>query len=155
MTLDEAISHALKVARQNEDSAILYKNCKEIKRDTYEVLTAEAAEQKCLSCAADHRQLAEWLTDYKELKNSVGAVKLELLKEAQAELEKRGNMLHDAIEELEEAKRLLKMAVEDINSYVDCYEAHCDECCCTQDNRCHWKHEEAALKLIGEDENET
>lgn len=68
MTIDEAISHALEVARQNEDSAILYKNCKEIKRDTYEVLTAEAAEQKCLSCAADHRQLAEWLKELKDLR---------------------------------------------------------------------------------------
>lgn len=70
MTIDETISHALEVARQNEDSAILYKNCKEIKRDTYEVLTAEAAEQKCLSCVADHRQLAEWLTELKEWKEN-------------------------------------------------------------------------------------
>lgn len=73
MTIDEAISHALEVVRQNEDSAILYKNCKEIKRDTYEVLTAEAAEQKCLSCAADHRQLAEWLTELKEAKRLLKA----------------------------------------------------------------------------------
>ena len=54
--------------------------------------------------------------------------------------------------ELKEAKRLLKLAVEDINYYVDCYEAHCDECCCSQDNHCHWKHEAEVLKLIGEDE---
>ena len=58
------------------------------------------------------------------------------------------------LKELKEAKRLLKMAVEDINFYVDCYEAHCDECCCSQDNHCHWKHEAEALKLIGEDEDE-
>ena len=51
--------------------------------------------------------------------------------------------------ELREAKRLLKLAVDDISYYVDCYEAHCDECCCNQDNHCHWKHEAAALKLIG------
>lgn len=48
-------------------------------------------------------------------------------------------------------KELLRKAVEDINYYVDCYEAHCDECCCNQDNHCHWKHEAEALKLIGED----
>lgn len=51
--------------------------------------------------------------------------------------------------ELRQAKRLLKAAVEDINYYVDCYEAHCDECCCDHDNHCHWKHEAEALALIG------
>lgn len=73
------------------------------------------------------------------------------VEENQQSLEKRDKMLRDTAAELCEAKRLLKMAVEDINSYVDCYEAHCDECCCSQDNHCHWKHEEAALKLIGDD----
>ena len=53
--------------------------------------------------------------------------------------------------ELKEAKRLLKAAVEDINYYVDCYEAHCDGCCCDQNNHCHWKHEAEALALIGEE----
>jgi hypothetical protein len=69
----------------------------------------------------------------------------------------RCRQLAEWLTELKEAKRLLKMAVEDINSYVDCvdcYEAHCDECCCSQDNHCHWKHEAEALKLIGEDEDE-
>lgn len=80
MTIDEAIRHAEEVARQNEDSAILYKNCKEIKRDTYEVLTAEAAEQKCLSCAAEHRQLAAWLQELKEAKKFIRKLQNELLK---------------------------------------------------------------------------
>lgn len=48
-------------------------------------------------------------------------------------------------------KELLKAAVEDINYYVDCYEAHCEECCCDQNNHCHWKHEAEAHALIGED----
>lgn len=56
--------------------------------------------------------------------------------------------------ELKEAKRLLKAAVEDINYYVDCYEAHCDECCCDHDNQCHWKHEGEVLKLIGGADND-
>jgi hypothetical protein len=116
MTLDEAIAHCLEVAEQNEIDAITYKNCKEIKTNLYEKLTAEKVENDCRECAADHRQLAKWLT------------------------------------ELKEAKRLLKAAVEDINFYVDCYEAHCDECCCDHDNHCHWKHEAEALKLIGGEE---
>ncbi len=159
LTLDEAIKHCLEAARQNEDSAILYKNCKEIKRNTYEVLTAEAAEQKCLSCAAEHRQLAEWLKELKELKNSVGAVELELLKEAQAELEKRGNMLHDAIAELEEVKQLLKAAVDDLK-----FESQCRNCKHEQtglDNICNgcrgnkyeWRYGDEALKLIGDESN--
>ena len=57
--------------------------------------------------------------------------------------------LAEWLTELKEAKRLLKAAVEDINYYVDCYEAHCDECCCDHDNHCHWNHEAEALALIG------
>lgn len=64
------------------------------------------------------KKIAEWLSELKELRNSVGAVKLELLKEAQAELEKRGNMLYDAIAELEEAKRLLKDTTSDIHDML-------------------------------------
>ena len=62
--------------------------------------------------------------------------------------------LAEWLQELKEAKRLLKAAVEDINFYVDCYEAHCDECCCDHDNHCHWKHEAEALKLIGGTDND-
>lgn len=66
MTLDEAIKHCLEVAEQNEISAITYKNCKEIKTNMYEKLTAEKAENDCRECAADHRQLAEWLNELKQ-----------------------------------------------------------------------------------------
>ena len=66
MTLDEAIRHCEEVAERNETSAITYKNCKEIKTNMYEKLTAEKAESDCIQCAADHRQLAEWLTELKE-----------------------------------------------------------------------------------------
>lgn len=75
----------------------------------------------------------------------------ESAKDNQEALEKRDKMLRDTVAELCEAKRLLKAAVEDINYYVDCYEAHCDECCCDHDNHCHWKHADEALALIGEE----
>lgn len=72
-------------------------------------------------------------------------------------------------EKYDEAKRLLKMAVEDfkeINSDIltcKCckwYSAETDECTFYPDDTpceqiCGWKHEGEALKLIGEDENET
>ena len=73
LSIDEAIAHALEVAGEQQkraDSAELI--------DVLDGLDVEA----CKECAADHRQLAEWLTDYKELKNSIGAVKLSNMKEA-------------------------------------------------------------------------
>lgn len=59
MTIDEAISHALEVAGEQQeraDSAELI--------DILDGLDVEA----CKQCAADHRQLAEWLTELKEAK---------------------------------------------------------------------------------------
>lgn len=64
------------------------------------------------------------------------------------------NACDQFIAEREEYKRLLKAAVNDINFYVDCFEACCDECCCDHDNHCHWKHEAEALKLIGGETDE-
>ena len=78
MTIDEAIKHCLEVADKNEISAITFKNCKEIKTNMYEKLTAEKAESDCLQCATDHRQLAEWLTDYKELREKIKKLEKEL-----------------------------------------------------------------------------
>lgn len=75
MTIDEAIAHALEVAGEQQeraDSAELI--------DILDGLDVES----CKECAADHRQLAEWLTDYKELKNSIGAIKLSNMKETLA-----------------------------------------------------------------------
>ena len=142
MTIDEAIKHCLEVAEEQEKDA-------EYHREWHE----NYYEKDCRECATEHRQLAEWLTDYKELKNSIGAAKFSNMKEA-LELIREYKAENIAQKKLiAEYKRLLKAAVEDINYYVDCYEAHCDECCCNQNNHCHWKHEAEALALIGEDTN--
>lgn len=53
MTIDEAIAHALEVAEKNE--------CKMTSDDGYTDVSMKR-------CAADHRQLAEWLTELKEAK---------------------------------------------------------------------------------------
>ena len=54
MTLDEAIKHAEEVAEEKEkEGKLLYES--------------EAAIIGCLKCAGEHRQLAEWLKDYKRL----------------------------------------------------------------------------------------
>lgn len=57
MTLDEAIIHAEYVAESNEDMANAYHT------DEGVYLREES---KCRKCAEEHRQLAEWLTEFKE-----------------------------------------------------------------------------------------
>ena len=69
MTIDEAIAHALEVAGEQQeraDSAELI--------DILGGLDVEA----CKECAADHRQLAEWLTELKEAKRLVAQLKAKL-----------------------------------------------------------------------------
>lgn len=60
MTIDEAIAHCLEVAEQNEAKA---------QKIGVQFLgtTKDREATECRECAADHRQLAEWLKDYKEL----------------------------------------------------------------------------------------
>lgn len=53
MTLDEAIEHCEEVAMDNINHANLLWNTKE--------------KERCEDCAKEHRQLAEWLKDYKRL----------------------------------------------------------------------------------------
>lgn len=66
MTIDEAIKHCEKVAEKNEKKAE-YRP----RMDYYDEIESRT---DCLECAADHRQLAKWLTELKEAKR--------LLKEA-------------------------------------------------------------------------
>ena len=61
LTLDEAIKHCLEVAEQNTQGL-------------YDVIAlggqnpTQEEIARCEECAADHRQLAEWLTELKELR---------------------------------------------------------------------------------------
>lgn len=68
MSLNEAIKHAEEVAKQNEDDAIVYSNCKNHKKNLYEIGLAENIEKKCRKCAEEHRQIAEWLKELKQLR---------------------------------------------------------------------------------------
>ena len=58
MTIEEAIKHCLETAEQLEERANI----------PYKVEDSELQDNACRECAADHRQLAEWLTELKELK---------------------------------------------------------------------------------------
>ena len=54
MLLDEAIKHCKEVAEEKEKEGKL-------------LCDSEAGSNGCLKCAEEHRQLAEWLKDYKQL----------------------------------------------------------------------------------------
>lgn len=71
MTIDEAIKHCEEVAERYERM-----------EDSHD----DKLKEECLQCAAEHRQLAEWLRELKELRNSVGGVKLSNMKEALASI---------------------------------------------------------------------
>ena len=68
MTLDEAIRHAEEVAEEQEK---LYRLCPVTdygcKGDEYCNSLKNHEYDGCLKCAEEHRQLAEWLKDYKRL----------------------------------------------------------------------------------------
>ena len=133
LTLDEVIKHCLEVAEENDLAAGTYEILAENNHNTYERLTAETNSSRCAECAADHRQLAEWLT------------------------------------ELKEAKRLLRLAVEDfakldrVNTRVrNCMipDMDCADCPLSWDSvddsvePCHsWRSTNEALKLRGDNES--
>ena len=147
MTIDEAIKHCLEVAEQNETQA------DKIGRQFIGSAMDKCATD-CRECAADHRQLAEWLTDYKELKNSVGAVKLSDIKET---LELIQDYKAENIEQkklIAEYKRLLKSAIDEW--HIVCEWGECSERCDWFENgKCaqEWSGKAEALKLIGDESN--
>ena len=123
MTLDEAIKHCLEVTEQNDTQA------DKIGRQFIGSAMDKRATD-CRECAADHRQLAEWLTELKEAKR--------LLKAAV------------------EGMCWLNENTQD--SYGSCTirtEHGCSGCPLdiNSDLFCKWKHEAEALALIGEDTN--
>lgn len=143
MTIDEAIEKLLNKAEEQEYvSQIIV----ELHREESEREHKDA----CDACAADHRQLAEWLTDYEGLRAEIIDLRLYV------------QMLE---EYREEAKRLLKAAVEDIHDiltsqrritnnslcfrcsyYLNCT---CKEICETRCDLKQWRYVDEALKLIG------
>lgn len=72
MTLEEAIKHCEEVAEELEKRVKPYQ-CESINKKLYEVNKKEWDE--CLECASEHRQLAEWLKELRELRrNRIGRV---------------------------------------------------------------------------------
>lgn len=66
MTIEEAIKHCEEVAERNDKDAEIYDCLARNYESTYEKLTAAKYCTDCKQCAADHRQLAEWLRELQE-----------------------------------------------------------------------------------------
>lgn len=133
MTLDEAIKHCLEVAEQNDAQV--------------EKWQKEGGEQwgkttVCRECAADHRQLAEWLMELKDLR---------------AEQNDQYTFIRELMDELKEAKRLLKAAAKIVKN-LPCDDDNCGECVhndngyvCSEYECFEWRYADEALALIGEE----
>ena len=136
MTIDEAIAHAQEVADTRTDL--------------------------CDECKKEHSQIAQWLTELKQLRDSFEkqrSINYELVDENQ-----------ELINENAELKRLLRLAVEDFERFrclmsSDINEEFCEtaleyncnpydlcnSCPLSGSVKCKWQHAEEALKLIGDD----
>lgn len=118
LTLDEAIKHCLEVA---EEQSRLYslcpcpcdgtKNCMSLKN---------GKDMGCTKCAAEHRQLAEWLMELKEARQYL-------------------------MEAVDGFKALGKELDEKCELNLDC-----SKCPLNNGGNCRaWKHTKAVMKLIG------
>lgn len=67
MILDEAIKHAEEVAVEQDKLCKRYDDASGYSRSHNEAIRTTDA-KRCEKCASEHRQLAEWLKDYKRLK---------------------------------------------------------------------------------------
>ena len=95
MTLDEAIKHAEEVAEEKENEGKL-------------LCQSEGASIGCLTCAKEHRQLAEWLKELKRLREQESENELKDLSKRVEALEKQ--MRKDKEEQLKKLKAELAYA---------------------------------------------
>lgn len=137
MTIDEAIAQAERIAEGQEKSA--------------ELSPSNHAKERISKSAAEHRQLAEWLTELKELREKVSGG--DVLRICQLE------------EREKEYKRLLKAAVEDVQALAKAFAedepcnsfTFCSECPLHVGrgvNCIEWRFKTEALDLIGGENDE-
>lgn len=133
MTLDEAITYAENVAKEQDKISKLYDDASGYSRShNDDIRTSEAKE--CERCAEDHRQLAEWLKDYKRLKEQEpsedwhdtpsGEMTLEQARQAVRELRK---YVMDKIEPCKMREAIQKER-ERIEQYIDSIAEPCEDC---------------------------
>ena len=98
LTLDEAIQHCLDVAEQND---------KDLKDAIALGVIAPEEVNSCESCIADHKQLAEWLKDYKYLKKQVSKLiylgaAFNIIRECDGQIVKIKAIMDQAVKEVNE-----------------------------------------------------
>lgn len=150
MTIDEAIKHCLEVVKKNEQA----------KKDGQLWIDTEYNE-----CCNDHRQLADWLRELKDLRDKhwdecrqiahyddelYQAIKRAALYNGRAVLTNMDNL--DLQDENRELKKLLTIAMADLA------EAEVCACCIFDSKQCpgvigdctfKWKHHDEAIELMG------
>ena len=67
MTIDEAIQHCEEVAKEQDKLCKRYDDASGYTRSHNEDIRTTDA-KKCIKCAKEHRQLAEWLKELKQLR---------------------------------------------------------------------------------------
>ena len=70
MTLEEAIKHCQEVAKENDDSAKEFYRISKLETHP-DRKYAEGVYVECKKCAAEHRQLAEWLKELKAVHDEI------------------------------------------------------------------------------------
>jgi len=71
MTLEEAIIHCEEVANKYEGKADGWRICNRTKTIFYDNCHVKEAEEQCLICAQEHRQLASWLKELKVIHDEI------------------------------------------------------------------------------------
>ena len=136
MEIDEAIKHCEEVAEGCE-----WESTKCDESDAYE----NHVKAECLNCAADHRQLAAWLKELKDLREENKV----LMQECDRLIKEKGELLKKS-EQIAEYKRLLKAAIKDIGDMSRyCLGMCCDSCPQIHTlsrgyQSCIWQHEDEA-----------
>lgn len=116
MTIDEAIRHAEEVAEEQEK---LYGLClPEYNCDGKSHCNAlkNGKDRGCLKCGEEHRQLAEWLKDYKRLKEqepSEDAISREAVLDTISEL--NAISFYEAQEDSKETYYEIRQAIKDLS----------------------------------------
>jgi hypothetical protein len=159
LNLDEAIRHCEEVAVKLEEKANIYGI-----KETYIPDSRNLVD--CMSCAAEHRQLAEWLKELKTYKANADGITAvsDILKEENDRLRETVNRFDS---ENKEAIRLLLLACADIHALLTDAELTTKNCkLCGKLSLCNesgttcksggvWVHEKAVMKLIGDTDNDT
>lgn len=140
MTIDEAIKHCLEVVEDNETKALRI-------GEQYEGTLLDRDAKECRRCAAEHRQLAEWLTELKQWRRVYGICPSYEMCIPEC---KEG---YDA--QIAEYKRLLKEALADLAEAEHCglckYEADDIATCQRKPINCFvWRYADEALKLLND-----